>query len=222
MSLSWGRFENHIGSSRLHLYVQHCGGDHVRAVELYRWNARLAASFWLDLGHLEVALRNALDAKMRQIYTTHGVESEWLDDPARVLGRDAHGKGHHAQPYKDIAIARSRVRRNEKPRTRDQIISETSFGLWHQLVSRAQMSFWPDLVGAFPHAPSRAQPVVSEPVSRLRHFRNRIAHHHRIWALDGPARHQDLVTVAGYIDPELATWIEAGSSVQQLLAQQPC
>lgn len=222
LSLSWGRFENHIGSSRLHLYVQHCGGDHVRAVELYRWNARLAASFWLDLGHLEVALRNALDLKMRQIYTTHGVESEWLDDPTGVLGRDVRGKGHDAQPYKDIAIARRRVQKNKKTPTRDQIISETSFGLWHQLVSRKQMRFWPDLVGAFPHAPSRDQLVVSEPVSRLRLFRNRIAHHHRIWALDGPARHQDLITVAGYIDPELATWIKAGSSVQQLLAQQPC
>lgn len=96
------------------------------------------------------------------------------------------------------------------------------FGLWHQMVSRSQMFLWPDLAGAFPHAPNRAQRTVSDPVSRLRHFRNRIAHHHRIWALNGATRYQDILAVAGYIDPDLPGWIEKESTVQGLLSSQPC
>jgi len=222
MTLSWNQFEKHVGASRLQLYVQHCGGDQAHAVELYRWNAQLAASFWFDLGHLEIALRNALDARMVERYTTRGLGSEWLDDPTQELGRDAYGPGRHKQPYKDIASARSRVQSNHKPSTHDQIISENSFGLRHQMVSRSQMFLWPDLAGAFPHAPNRAQRTVSDPVSRLRHFRNRIAHHPRIWALNGAARYQDILAVAGYIDPDLPGWIEKESTVQGLLSSQPC
>lgn len=61
---------------------------------------------------------------------------EWLDDPTLELGRNANNPRRHKQPYKDIAVARSRVRDNKKPNTHDQIISETAsritteFGQW--------------------------------------------------------------------------------------------
>lgn len=222
MSLAWNQLELHLGSSRLRPYLEHCGGDQTQAIALYRWNAQLAAAIWLDLGHFEVAFRNALDARMAQRYTCPVQSPEWLNDPTLELGRNADNPRRHKQPYKDIAIARSRVRGNHKPNTHDQIISETSFGLWHQLVSQKQMFLWPDLAGAFPYAPNRAQSTISEPISRLRHFRNRIAHHHRIWTMDAHAHYQDLLTVAGYIDPDLPDWIESGSTVLSLLDKQPC
>lgn len=99
---------------------------------MYRWNAQLAASFWLDLGHFEVSFRNALDARMVERYASRGHSADWLDDPSLELGKNIEHPRRHKQSYKDIAIARSRVRNNSKPNTHDQIISETSFGLWHQ------------------------------------------------------------------------------------------
>ena len=222
MSLSWDQLELHLGASRLYLYLDHCGGDKAQAIGLYRWNAQLAAAFWLDLGHFEVAFRNALDTRMVERYASHGQETEWLDDPRLELGKNPKNPRNHKQPYKDIAIARSRVRNNSKPNTHDQIISETSFGLWHQLVSRKQMFLWPDLAGAFPYAPNRSQSTISEPVSRLRRFRNRIAHHHRIWTPDARAHYQDLLTVAGYIDPDLPDWIKSDSTVLSLLHDKDC
>lgn len=221
MVLSWAQLERHLGTARLAHYMDQCNGNQTQAIALYRWNASLSAAFWLDLGHLEVAFRNALDIRMAMRSAERGGETDWLADPRRELGRDAVRAGRHRQPYTDIHTARGRVRNNQKPSTHDQIISETSFGRWHQLVSRSQMFLWPDLAGVFPFSPDRAQPTIADPVSRLRHFRNPIAHHHRIWSMDGVARYQDILAVAGYIDPDLSDWIDDASSVRGLLDEQP-
>jgi hypothetical protein len=202
-------------------YLNECEHDEARVVDLYRWNGRLAAAFWADLGHLEIPLRNALDLRLAGRHESKARDGDWLEDPSRELGKDRYGVGKHAQPYKDIAAAESRVKDNQKMRTRDQVLSETSFGLWHQMVSKAQKFMWPDLAGAFPHAPDRRQETISSPIAKLRHFRNRIAHHHRIWALDCSARHTDLLAVAGYIDPDLAAWIIDESAVPKILASRP-
>jgi hypothetical protein len=119
LSLSWEQLEQHLGALRLQLYLEHCAGDLAQAIELYRWNARWSAAFWLDVGHSEVSFRNALDAKMVERYTSHGLKVDWLDDPRLELGRNQKNPRNHNQPYKDIASARSRVRHNSKPNSHD-------------------------------------------------------------------------------------------------------
>ena len=107
------------------------------------------------------------------------------------------------------------------PVSPEQIISEISFGFWHQMVSKSQLFLWPDLAGAFPNSPNRGQKTVQEPVARLRDFRNRIGHHHRIWSIDLAARYDDLLTVTRYLDVDFASWIDDRSRVVDLLAQRP-
>lgn len=102
-----------------------------------------------------------------------------------------------------------------------QVISEVSFGFGHQLVSRHQMFLWPDLAGAFPHAPNRDQPTIQHPVAQVREFRNRLGHHHRVWSEDVQACYNDLLTVAGYIDCDLKVFIDQRSLVPGLLKAQP-
>lgn len=219
--LSHDRFSDHFGAARLEPYILECQQDLDRVMALYRWNAALAGAFLVDLGHLEVPMRNALDARLSLRHDTKGRSDDWLDDPSGELGKDRYGLGKHMQPYKDVHTARQRVRENNKTPTHDQILSETPFGLWHQMVSKAQRFMWPDLAAAFPHAPDRVQETISQPVSKLRHFRNRVAHHHRIWALDCQRRHDDLLNLAGYLDPELRAWIEETTQVPKLLAERP-
>lgn len=215
------RVPRHLSEPRLRDYLRACGGDVQRALALYTWNAQLAGALWVDLGHLEVALRNAMDLQMRRRHGALGRPGSWLDDPNGELGRDRDGPGRHAQPYQDVAQARNRVAWNRKPLSADQILSETAFGLWHQLVSKRQTFLWPDLAGAFPCAPDRSRSTVAELVSRSRHLRNRIAHHHRIWPLDCMEEHACLLTLAGYIDPVLRDWILARSSAPPLLLSRP-
>ena len=96
-----------------------------------------------------------------------------------------------------------------------------SFGFWHQLVSRKQMFLWPDLASAFPHAPNRKQETVRDPVSRLREFRNRIGHHHRIWSEDISGRYEDLLDVSSFIGPDLRAFIIRHCRVPMMLANRP-
>ncbi|WP_086150517.1 Abi family protein [Cellulosimicrobium sp. KWT-B] len=213
--------EPHISEPRLRQYLGQFAGDKARALELYRWNAQLAAAFFVDLGHLEVALRNALDARMQARHVALGLPNTWLDDPRGELGRNLQDPKKHRQPYRDIATARDRVRQNMKAHSHGQVLSETSFGLWHQLVSKRWTNLWPDLAHAFPHAPDRTRETVADPISDLRDLRNRIGHHHRIWPLACDQLHDQLLDVAGHIDPELRTWIETNSVVPALLAASP-
>ena len=91
LPLTWSQIEESVGASRVRLYVEHCGNDQAKAVELYRWNARLAAAFWLDLGHMEVALRNALDARMIARYQACEPGTDWLDVMSRQVVQPADG-----------------------------------------------------------------------------------------------------------------------------------
>lgn len=212
---------DHLGSARIGLYLAAVAHDPGRALDLYRWNARLAAAFFVDLGHLEVGLRNGLDARMSVRHEIRGRAGTWIDDPTGELGRDLSGAERHRRPYRDLADARRRVRANAKPMTHGQVLSETSLGLWHQLVSRRWTNLWPDLADAFPHAPDRARQTIAEPIGDLRELRNRIGHHHRIWTLPCALRHGQLLALAGWIGPELRERIAGGSAVPPLLAARP-
>ena len=217
----WEMVEHHVTETRLSHCVAECAGDHRRAVLLYEWNTAVSGAFWESLSHLEVALRNAVDRRMSEIHAAKRRPGHWIFDGARELGRDGRGPERHQHPFDDIATAMRRVRNNKKAIDPGQIISETPFGFWHQMVSSRQRFLWPDLAAAFPHSPDRRQSTVHDPIASLRAVRNRIGHHHRIWSLDITARYTDLLTVAGYLDPDLAAWIHDRSRITSTLAQRP-
>lgn len=217
----WAFYERHFAHAQLQHYLRDAGGNRAGAMQLYRWNVAITGAFWQSLAYFEVAFRNALDERMSARHLTQRRPSHWVFDDARELGRDADGQHRHRQPYKDIAEAIRRVRRNHKPLSAGQIISEVPFGFWHQLVSRRQMFLWPDLAGAFPQAPNRHQSTIQHPVARLREFRNRLGHHHRVWSESIEARYDDLLTVAGYMDPDLKRFIDEHNLVRALLRERP-
>lgn len=216
----WAFFERHFGPDRLKHYLSAAGNDTAKAEALYEWNVDAASAFWGSLGHLEVALRNTIDERMTVRHVRLGRPSHWIFDDHHEFGR-RNPQAKHRYPYVDVETAKRRVTKNHKPVTPSQVISEISFGFWHQMVSQGQMVFWPDIATGFPHAPDRAQTTVREPISRLRDFRNRIGHHHRIWSEDLHARYDDILTVAGYIDPDLRMWIDAQSAVSGVLGRRP-
>lgn len=172
-----------------------------------------------DLGHVEVAMRNALDARMVATWERKGWGHEWLDDDDGRLGRSEDGA--HSQPYRSISEARERVERSRREVTRDQIISETSFGLWAQLVSNSHKALWPDLASAFPFAPNRDQAAVAGPVGKLRTFRNRVAHHQKLYNKRPEDHHAQLLKLAGFIDPSVKAWILDHSYVGLVMQRKP-
>ena len=89
------------------------------------------------------------------------------------------------------------------------------------MISRHQLVRWPDIAGAFPAAPNRAQSTIQKPIGRVRTLRNRIGHHHRIWSEDIQGRYDDLLAVARYLDPDLRDFIDRQARVPQLLRARP-
>jgi hypothetical protein len=207
--LSRSDIERLFSAERLSTYIAHCGGDFVAAVEMYRWNSAITAAFWEPVGHLEVALRNTLDDRLATRHRRLGRTGSWLDDPAGQLPGRAR---------LDIAGARERVRQKGKRASDGQTISELSFGFWRFLITKKLTVLWPDLATGFPHAPDRRRETVETPLARLHVFRNRLAHHQRVWSHAPAERYDDPLTIASYIDPSLPGWIEATSEVQSALA----
>lgn len=53
-----------ISDARFASYLDETGGDHDVAVALYIWNARISAAAFETLHHVEVLLRNSVDAQV--------------------------------------------------------------------------------------------------------------------------------------------------------------
>jgi hypothetical protein len=207
--LSRSDIERLFSAERLSTYLAQCGGDFAAAVAMYCWNSAITAAFWEPVGHLEVALRNTLDDRLVARHRRLERTGSWLDDPAGELPGRAR---------LDVAGARERVKQKGKRASDGQTISELSFGFWRFLITKKLTMLWPDLATGFPNAPDRRRETVEAPLARLHVFRNRLAHHQRVWSHAPDERYEDLLTLAGYIDPSLPTWIEATSRVRGTLA----
>ncbi|MDR1151798.1 MAG: hypothetical protein LBK72_04865 [Bifidobacteriaceae bacterium] len=215
----WSLYERHFTAARLVAYLAECGGDDVRARRLYVWNASVASAMFESIGHVEVALRNALDARMTGRHLRKDRPGHWLWDSAGELGRSATDR--HRPPFTEVNAAMDRVRRSGRVVSSDRVVSELPLGFWHQLVSNRQRFLWPDLAGGFPYAPTRNQADVRDRVGALRLVRNRAGHHHRVWGLDLPAQYAGLLALAGFMDPGLAQWIDDHSRLPELLTVRP-
>ncbi|MFG2586552.1 hypothetical protein [Streptomyces malaysiensis] len=106
-----------ISPDRLNPYLTACAGDTTAALALYRWNSDLAAAFFESLGHLEIMLRNALDARLVARQQRRGRTAEWYADTTVPLSGKARG---------DIAQAQQRASRDGTAAPRGKIIAELS------------------------------------------------------------------------------------------------
>ena len=143
---------------RLRSYLEDCDNDLDRALNLYAWNAQVAAAFLEDLGRLEVVLRNRFDKALTALVTSSGHASHWFDQPALFPGRH----GEHA--LDDIAKAKFRATKNGRsPVARNKIIAELSFGFWRYLCAERYLtSLW------VPHWP-RSFRIIPPPKTRSRY-----------------------------------------------------
>lgn len=214
----WTVVEEKISPQRMASYLRESNGDQDRAVGLYEWNNNLSASLWQLLSILEVGVRNSIDSKMRERQFRLHREEHWIFDDYFELGRQRIGSENSIQPFRDIESAIARVQKNGKPLTPSQIISETSFGFWNQLVGKNNKFLWPDLAGAFPNAPTRDQKYVSTLFSDLRDIRNRISHNHKLHAKSVEAGEWMILELAKAINPDFAEWLQSMSRITEVKA----
>ncbi len=214
--------EGWLSPARFGVYLAATGGDRARALALYEWNSTVACAVLHDVGHFEVALRNAYAATLDAGWPG---AAHWLYDPASPLRapliRTKKGGRRvdvNDKPRKAIDAARARFGPTAPP---GKIIAELSMGIWRYLSSSAhEKTLWvPYLHKAFPRGTNRA--TVDRKIGDLHELRNRAAHWEPLLAAPLPRLMNDLVSVAGLLSPDLAAYIQHHSQVAVLLSRRP-
>lgn len=178
-----------LTASRLHGYLAAAGGVYELGLELYVWNSRTAAAALVDVGHLEVALRNAYDRVLAAMY------SDWAIDGTgavfnRVQGHPrSHGKQRELKARSRNHVAAAARGLGAAP-THGQVVAALPFGFWSQLTrrERAGASGNPITQRAFPAGVTRAH--VHDLVQRVVKFRNRLAHNEPVFSKQHRAARQ--------------------------------
>ncbi|MGB7365164.1 MAG: hypothetical protein WA931_19230 [Rhodococcus sp. (in: high G+C Gram-positive bacteria)] len=233
---------------RLATYASRCGNDPYRALELYKWNLQLSASFQQVLAVTEVALRNAIDEQLRtwnalqphhtpssvlaQPNGSHG--QHWLLDPARPLNsltrdsrRTARKHAEEAEGTRDPAHPRKGA-----PITHDDILAQLTFGVWPKLLPtkdsadsnyRGRRILWQQaLRHAFPYSVSDPDGyIIADRAGRLHGLRNRVSHMEPLLGVNITARHNDALRLLGTISPEARDWCAGMSTVIEIRRKCP-
>ncbi|MFG2440971.1 hypothetical protein [Streptomyces sp. NPDC048508] len=191
-------------------------GDADAALRLYEWNAEVSGAFHVCLGQLEVLLRNSLDQQLQRYNKkVLSAQGRWYDNRAMPFQKEL---------WDHLKQARRRAtRKGTIPEVHGKVIAELMMGFWSYLLdAHHQAVLWaPALRHAFPHLRPRVRTEVYDRYEPLRELRNRTAHHEPIFHLPLEDRWDDLIRVAGFVDPTTAAWIATASRVPDLLRQRP-
>ena len=205
-----------VTAERLGSYVRATSGTTTDAFELYEWNMRAAASVMQLTSMVEVIVRNALDAQLRDWAQKKRNGSSWLD----AVPVDAQG-------HKDIQQARDRAtRRGRRPEVHGRVVAELSLGFWRYLVeSRYLTLLWvPALQAAFPLGNSdirTRQKDVAFRMQQLNFVRNRAAHHEPIHQRDLSRDLRFALDLAAWILPTAQQWVATRATLSAVIAARP-
>ncbi|MDR3361066.1 MAG: hypothetical protein LBO20_10605 [Bifidobacteriaceae bacterium] len=173
--------ERWLSAPRYRRYPSVAGGDHDLAMEIYLWNSRVAAAGVVDVGHTEVAVRDAYDRHLSRRYQNWGVA------PQSPLFRLEQGLGHaRVQQGRRNRASLNRVveakRGLSSAPTHDEVVAFLTFGFWSNLTvaERTPTIRNPVLHRTFPKGTARAR--VNDLVSRIVKFRNRLAHNEPVFS----------------------------------------
>ncbi|MGC2372275.1 MAG: hypothetical protein WA484_00220 [Solirubrobacteraceae bacterium] len=200
-----------ITEARFEPYLAEADGDHERAVALYVWNARVSAAMFETLHHVEVALRNVIDAQFDLVVASAPVSSTWLCDPT-ILNEASRTR---------VEETAARIRREGHLATRARVVAGLAFGFWRALFDKRYDRLWVShLHRAFPGG-SGDRSEVAALMSTLVPFRNRLAHHETIIRRPLAGHYDDMLKLATLIDPDARVWIEKVSRVSAVLGDRP-
>jgi hypothetical protein len=150
-------------------------------LEVYVWNSRVAAAGVVDVGHLEIAVRNAYDRELSRLFPN------WAVDPRSGLFRVEQGvpRARALQRRRNEAslarIADARRGLSSAP-AHPAVVAALTFGFWSSLtVGERTATVWnPMLRRAFPAGTARAR--AHDLVSRVVRFRNRLSHNEPVFS----------------------------------------
>lgn len=208
--LMWA--EGWLSAERLTPYLEACGSDVDKALDLYRWNVLLGQFLVRDISYFEVALRNAYNDTMGSRWD--GDEHWLLDDgsPVRRPVVRKSGKGSSDVNRVNRIIIDKAVAGLPDGFTSGDLVAGLTLGFWVHLTDRSREAvIWrTGLYTAWPKGTNRAE--LQDCLDGILRVRNRIAHSERLF---DPKRPQlsprkadaDAVRLLGQLQPEAAEYL---------------
>ncbi|KQM59281.1 MULTISPECIES: hypothetical protein [unclassified Agreia] len=201
------------------VYLNATSGSLPDALDLYNWNAEVAASCLRDLGHFEVLIRN----RYSDVLNAHF--PDWASPGSALWGRQAGIPLTREKQRKLNAGSSSSVRAaraKTTPPTAGHTIANLTFGFWMMLTASVRVdTIWtPMLSGIFP---GRSRGYVHDRMQKLNDFRNRLAHWEPVFSTTtGLAfRLQEFDQFFSEVDPDVAAWVGTQSTVVDAVKRCP-
>jgi hypothetical protein len=203
------------------------GGDTKQGSQLFLLDGALAGAFHELLRILELTMRESMHRELKNAYGELWMLNQKIFDE---------------NTQTTMAIAAKRAAPSQAP---ERIIAEITLGGWVGLLQhggfaatdkRTRINYketlWkPALSRSFANGMPK-QEEVAKVAQRIRHLRNRIAHHeslafgitqtgqriNRLRVKERPAgAFLDICTLAGYLNPDLAAWLSGCKDVELIL-----
>jgi hypothetical protein len=205
---SFAELQAWCSEERLAAYLEEADGSEDLAVRLYEWNADLCGAFTEVLHHVEVIFRQRLHRELSHSF----VPGPWYDEEGLLEERG----------QADVAEAKRRIGQRGEDVTPGRVVAALPFGFWNALFGHGYETLWRQSLHLCfrPHGPRLRKDVVTI-TERIRLFRNRVAHHERLFHQNLLARHDDLIKLAMWIDPEIRDWVIQESRVRAVIDARP-
>lgn len=130
--------EKWLSSERFAPYLESCGGNAGKALDLYRWNVSLGQFLMRDISYFEVALRNSYNAVMESRWNG---DVHWLlddDSPARRPVVRKSGKGDADANRVNRIIIDKAVNGLPEGFSTGALVAGLTLGFWVHLTDRSR------------------------------------------------------------------------------------
>lgn len=192
-----------LSSPRFARYISSAGGDDLRAIGLYHWNARLSQSLYIYLQAWEICFRNRMNEFLCWKYSRN-----WPYDERRAQ--------RQLTRMDDTRLKEARKRQEKtrgiSPAPLPAIVADLSAGFWVSQLSKSYevpYAWRHNLSRIFPHDRALDARAAWAICDELLSLRNRIAHHEPIFYLPLEQRHRDLQRIVASMCPGTHAFAEA-------------
>ena len=216
--------ETLISLPRFKSYLKFGGGDRFKAMQLYCWNADISAAFLVMLNYCETAIRNGTVEALKGVY---GID--WHTNPGFIMTlRNPETKQKSANKF---SPKNHLMKRTTAGQSADEIVPELSLAFWRSLfISKQQNQIWnkhfatvfPGYNNSISLTLTQAREALYNDIDIVRRFRNRVAHHERIFTGDIQtlfSHHAHIRRIIEWRRPGLAIWLDGVETVTKLLKE---
>jgi len=219
VQLSQTKAEQWLSNPRLHVYLHQTSGSVPDALDLYDWNAEVAAACLRDLSHFEVLIRNRYSAALMSHHSdwTTPESAMWTLEVGIPQTREKQRRMNTGSS-KSVRTARAKT----NPPTSGHTIANLTFGFWMMLTAAPrEATIWTPMLSSL--FPGRSRGYVHDRMEKLNDFRNRLAHWEPVFSTTtGLAlRLEEFSEFFSQVDADIAAWVGARSSVVETVKRSP-